>query len=187
MSTKPLEAAIKSTREVLVGTRSDDLGHDTPCASWKVSDLINHIVGGQFFFAAAMNGDAPSGDESPDFSAGDFVATFDQAAAASLTAFGAEGAMDRMVELPFGTMPGSAFAGIAAVDTFTHGWDLAKATDQSTDLDPELATGLLAASRMSISDSFRGPDPSAPFGPATEVPDGASAADELAAFLGRTV
>ena len=30
------------------------------------------------------------------------------------------------------------------MDTFQHGWDLAKATGQDTDLDPELAAGLLA-------------------------------------------
>jgi hypothetical protein len=34
-------------------------------------------------------------------------------------------------------------------------------------------------------DSFRGPDPTSPFGLAVEVSESAPAADQLAAFLGR--
>jgi uncharacterized protein (TIGR03086 family) len=80
----------------------------------------------------------------------------------------------------------AAFMGLVVNDTFTHGWDLAKATGQSTDLNPELAVGILAQAKMSIPDTFRGPE-GAPFGVAADCPDGACAADQLAAFLGRTV
>ena len=187
MSTAPLEQAIAATRSVLTGVRPDQLAAGTPCQSWKVSDLINHIVGGQHFFAAAANGEPPAGGDAPDFSAGDYLAAFDQGTAASLAAFSADGAMERIMHLPFGDMPGSAFVGIAATDTFTHGWDLATATGQSTDLAPDLAAGLLVGARAAISDSFRGPDGKAPFGALQEAPAGSSNADQLAAFLGRTV
>ena len=73
---------------------------------------------------------------------------------------------------------------LATTDTFAHGWDLAKATGQSTDLDPELAEGLLA--NAPIPDTFRGDEPM-PFGPQQEAPPGATAADRLAAYLGRKV
>ncbi len=142
MSTKPLELAIASTRGVLTGVSADQLDAPTPCAAWKVSELINHIVGGQAFFANGARGQAPSGED-VDYSSGDFVATFDQAAADCLAAFAADGVMEQMLELPFGQMPGSTFAGLAATDTFTHGWDLAKATGQNTDLAPDLAAQLL--------------------------------------------
>ncbi len=91
-----------------------------------------------------------------------------------------------MYTLPFGTMPGSAFMGLATTDTFVHAWDLAKSTGQSTDLDPTMAAALLAQSKAAIQDSFRGPE-GAPFGPEAEAPADASDADRLAAFLGRTV
>jgi uncharacterized protein (TIGR03086 family) len=74
---------------------------------------------------------------------------------------------------------------IAASDAFTHGWDLARALGQSTDLDPELAAQLLGASM--IPDEFRGPDGQAPFGPKVDVPESAPAADRLAGVLGRQV
>ena len=89
------------------------------------------------------------------------------------------------MKLPFADLPGAVFVNIACIDTFTHGWDLAKATGQSTDLDPELASQLLAIAQAFLSDALRGPDGSAPFGTRLEAPAGATAADELAAFLGR--
>jgi uncharacterized protein (TIGR03086 family) len=186
MSTEPLEAAIASTRAVLAAVKPNQLGDATPCASWTVSALINHIVGGQFWFAANVNGDAPSG-EAPDFAAGDFLAAFDQGSAASVAAFKADGALGRMLKLPFGDMPGAAFLGLATTDTFTHGWDLAKATGQSTDLAPQLAARLLEGARGMIQPAFRGPEGAAPFGPEQEADEGASNADKLAAFLGRSV
>ena len=86
MSTAPLEQAIASTKAVLAGVTADQLGASTPCASWKVSDLVNHIVGGQFWFASVAKGESASEDAPPDFSAGDFNSAFDQGAAASVAA-----------------------------------------------------------------------------------------------------
>jgi uncharacterized protein (TIGR03086 family) len=185
VATEPLEQAIAATRQVLSGVSKDQLGDVTPCAAWKVSDLINHIVGGQYFFEACVKGDAPASG-STDFSATDFVSAFEEGARRNLAAFGADGVMDKVLTLPFGQMPGSAFVGLAATDTFTHGWDLAKATGQGTDLAPELAAQLLTGAKQAISPAFRSPD-GAVFGPEQSAPAGASNADQLAAFLGRTV
>ena len=79
MSTEPLQQAIATTRAVLAEVGPDQLHGPTPCASWDVAALVNHIVGGQYFFAAALKGEMPEG-EPPDFSAGDFVAAFDDRA-----------------------------------------------------------------------------------------------------------
>jgi uncharacterized protein (TIGR03086 family) len=184
MSTQPLEQAIASTRTVLAGVQKEQLGGETPCASWKVSQLIDHVVGAQFFFTAALSGD-PLDGEPREFAGGDFVGDFAQASEACIAAFGADGAMDRIVHLPFGDMPGSAFVGLAATDTFVHGWDLARATGQPTDLDSELAARLLEGSRLFIRPEFRGEDGTRPFGAEQPAPPNATNADALAAFLGR--
>ena len=185
MSTEMLEQAIATTRGVLTGVSKEQLGDDTPCAQWKVSDLINHIVGGQYFFASGAKGEPPAGGET-DFSAGDFVAAFDEGAKVCVAAFSADGVMEKMLTLPFGQMPGSAFVGLAATDTFAHGWDLAKATGQTTDLTPELAAQLLVGAQHAISPAFRSEEGTV-FGPEQPAPAGACNADKLAAFLGRKV
>ena len=186
MSAEVLQQAFASTAGVLANTKDGQLDGPTPCASWRVRDLVNHIVGGTTYFAVtAETGEAPEvGGE--DHTAGDFKAEFDAGAKRAVAAFAADGVMEKALKLPFGELPGSIFVYIAATDTFTHGWDLAKATGQSTDLDPALAKQLLDAVSSFLPDAMRGPDGQAPFGPKVDVASSASAADRLAGFMGRT-
>ena len=186
-ATAGLERAIGVTKGVLAGVHADQLDDPTPCKSWKVRDLIDHIVGAHYFFAGHMNG-APPDDtgEAPDFAGGDYRGTFDAASKETVAAFNAPGAMEKTVNLPFGQFDGATFIGLATTDTFTHAWDLAKATGQPTDLDPELAAQVLENVGAGIGPGFRGEEP-LPFGPEQQAPAGSSTADQLAAFLGRTV
>jgi uncharacterized protein (TIGR03086 family) len=188
MATETLDRAFASTRTILANVKSDQMDDPTPCASWKVRDLVNHIVGGSVWFGQSMDAGESSDDGSnlPDFAAGDYLATFDEGAAGSLAAFGRSGALEKMVKLPFGEFPGGAFLGLATTDSFVHGWDLAKATGQSTGLDADLAAQLLEGAKATIPDQFRGADGVAPFGPIVDVAATAPAADRLAGFLGRT-
>lgn len=189
MSTETLERAFASTRNVLSNVKADQLDEATPCASWDVRQLINHIVAGSHWFAISTNaGASPDEDdtEATDYAGGDFVAAFDEGSQAALAAFGAPGAQEKMIKLPFGEFPGAGFMALATTDTFQHGWDLARATGQDANLDPELAAQLLTGARATIPDQFRGPDGAAPFGPVVESDDAAPAASQLAAFLGRT-
>jgi uncharacterized protein (TIGR03086 family) len=122
-----------------------------------------------------------------DYATGDFVAAYEESIRIAVTAFGAGGALDRTVRLPFGEFPGTVLRDLAAIEQFTHGWDLARATGQPADLDPVLAAGLLGLARLAVPGVSRGPDGHALFGPAREVPAGAGPASRLAAFLGRVV
>ena len=192
MGTEQLERAFGVTRGLLANVKPDQYDDPTPCASWDVRRLISHIVGGSHWFAASVNaGASPENDtsEDTDYTQGDLMASYDEGIKASLDAFGADGAAEKIVKLPFGEFPGGIFQLIATNDVFTHGWDLARATGQSTDLDPELAGELLASAKMMLSsDDFRGPDGSGlPFGPIVDVPEDAPVADQLAGFLGRAV
>jgi uncharacterized protein (TIGR03086 family) len=185
MATEALEQAIAATRSVLTGVQKTQLDDATPCAAWNVSGLINHIVGGQHFFTAMVHGEAPAGGDT-DFAATVFVSAFDAASKECIAAFNEPGVMEKTLTLPFGQMPGAAFVGIAATDTFTHGWDLARATGQPTDLAPDLAGQLLAGAKMFISPEIRSPEGN-PFALEQPAPAGAGKADQLAAFLGRAV
>ncbi len=156
MGAELLSQGFASTGRVLAGVSPEQLDTPTPCASWSVRDLVNHVVGATTYFAVtAETGTAPVGDTS-DFTTGDYVSRFKEGAARAVQAFEAEGAMEKMLKLPFAELPGSAFVNIATVDTFTHGWDLARATGQPSDLNPELAAQLLAFAQGFLPDSLRG-------------------------------
>lgn len=185
--TELLEKAFATTRAVLSNVTPDQFEGATPCASWTVRDVVNHIVEGANWFALCVNaGAAPDPDPTHgvDYAAGDFVGAYDEGVAASLAAFGAPGAQERSIKLPFGELPGAVFMGIATNDVVTHGWDLAQGTGQSYDIDPDVPTQLLA--HMSgFADPLRGPDGDGAFGPAVDVADDAPPMDRLAAYLGR--
>jgi len=135
-----LQRACDSTLSVLSAIRSTDLDRPTPCASWTVRDVVIHILGSAAFFAElAEAGLAADHGEDPDLTAGDFSRTFSQEAGRLVAAFSAPGAMDKIMKMSIGELPGSVCAWIAASDVFTHGWDLARATGQPADLEPELA------------------------------------------------
>ena len=180
-----LDRACQSNLGVLEMVRPQDLGAPTPCASWDVRALVNHFIGTARWWAAMMTGGAEPAAE--DFAAGDLVAAYKESIGVAAAAFEADGAMDKTVPLPFGQFPGTVVLGMAALDQFAHGWDLARALGLPTGLDPALAGELLSQARQTIPDAFRGPDGVAPFGPAVQAPAGAGPADQLAAFLGRRV
>ena len=186
MSTQPLQACQAIQRNILEQVQADQMSNPTPCASWDVAGLINHVVGAQHFFAAGALGQPPAGGDQ-DFAAGDYLAAYDEGVQKCADAFGTEGVLEAELTLPFGNMSGQAFMGMAMTDTFQHAWDLAKATGQSTDLDAGMATQLHGAMQNMIQPGFRGEDGAAPFGAEQECADGSCAADQLAAFLGREV
>jgi uncharacterized protein (TIGR03086 family) len=183
MQVTDLNRALQSTLAILAKVEPDQLDAPTPCASWDVRALINHFVGTARWWAGTVTG---AGDVAEaDYAAGDFVAAYQESIELVIAAFEADGVLGRTVRLPFGEFPGAVVVGMAALDQFVHGWDLARAIGQHTDLDPALAAELLSQARLTITDALRGPDGQAPFGPARDAPAGASQADQLAAFLGR--
>jgi uncharacterized protein (TIGR03086 family) len=152
-----------------------------------VRDICNHLVGNTFYFVACLEKGGFVPPSAEDFTAGDMVATFDDGIAEALAAFGAPGALDQSLEMHFGTIPAAVFIEIATTDALLHAWDLARATGQPDDLDPELASRQLEIARKIIFEGARGDDTQAPFGPEQPAPPDATPIEALAAFLGRRV
>ncbi len=171
--------------DLMADLTAEQLESSTPCAKWNVGELIEHMIGAQYWALGAVTGSEPEGT-GEGAAAGDYSASFAEAAAAATAAFREEGALERTVNPGFGDMAATALLGLAITDTFTHAWDLATATGQDTNLDPQMANALLGASRQSIQPAFRS-EAGDIFGLEQEAPGGSNAATQLAAFLGRLV
>lgn len=165
---------------VLANVGVDQLDAGTPCSEWTVNDLIEHVIGGN----EQVGRWAANPVEPPDRPEGVGAAHRTAAAAAQAVFAGPDG-LTTTFNLPFGELPGQFFIGIRTTDVLTHAWDLAAATGQSTDIDPELAAEQLAAARNFVGPQFRGPGK--PFHDEQPCSSGHTAADQLAAFLGRKV
>jgi uncharacterized protein (TIGR03086 family) len=165
---------------VLANVSPADLDAPSPCAEWTVADLIEHVLGGNERVGRWAGDDA----QPPARPAGLIEAHLAGASAAQQV-FARPGAMTAVFTLPFGPVPGGVLIGMRSTDVLTHAWDLAAATGQSTDLDPELATYLLGAVRDRVGPDARGPGKF--FGDEQPCPADRPPADRLAAFLGRNV
>jgi uncharacterized protein (TIGR03086 family) len=176
-----LDAAIAAVERIVARIRADQWELPTPCDGVDVRALVNHLVTGNLAFVTLVTGTEPPvldadhlGDD-PFFA---FRASADRLAAALRT----PGVAGRSYELPFGSVPGSALAGIRITEFLGHGWDLARATGQPPVFPDNVVAHGLAEARNQLSTRSPGP-----FAPEQPVPDDAPAIDRLAAFLGRTV
>jgi uncharacterized protein (TIGR03086 family) len=184
MAETSLERAWRSSRAIVANVKPEQFADPTPCQSWDVQNLLNHMIGVAYFYVSgATTGKAELSDRN--YAEGDFLATYDEGIRQAVAVI--PQCMEREVTLPFGTIPGAMWTGIVTTDAFIHGWDLARATGQPTDLDPELAAELLEGARLFLQPAFRGADTVAPFGAEQDAPPGATNAAQLAAFLGRRV
>jgi len=173
--------------ERLSQIRPDQWGAPTPCAEWDVRSLLNHVIGTLWLAEALFTGQAPRYPMAPgglpaaDVGGDDPVAAYAEASAAALAAAGAGDALTRVHATPLGDMPGPVLAGFTTLDMAVHGWDLARATGQPTDLDGRLAAHVLGFAEQALTPDTRAPG----IGPALPVPADAPVTQRLAAFLGR--
>ncbi|WP_436845466.1 TIGR03086 family metal-binding protein [Streptomyces sioyaensis] len=171
------------TRDVLAlvgAVRPEDLALPTPCAGWTVRQLLDHMVW-ENLMATSIAEDAPRTDHTADHLGDDHLAAFADSARAALAAFTGSGMLHRTYG-PY-EAPGAMIVQQVVVELLAHGWDLARATGAPTVLAPEVAEETLAAARRIYGAAPRTAGSS--FAPERPAPAGASAADRLAAFLGR--
>ena len=138
--------ALASAEASVAGVGDDQWGLDTPCEGWALREVVNHVVGGNYWAAELATGktieevgDRLDGDVLGD----DPLAAYKESAAAADQAFKAPGAMEAPCAVSYGPVPGEIYAGHRFIDVLVHGWDVAKATGQDTALDPELTEACL--------------------------------------------
>lgn len=159
------------------------LGDPTPCSEFDVKSLLNHVIAGNRRFTAIAEGaPATSVPAMGDFFTDDAVAPYRESAAALSAAWADPAALERTAQLPFGDFPGEFALGIHVVEAVVHTWDLAKATGQPTDIDPELCDAAWQRTK-DLDETFRGPG--RPFGPPVAPPPDATPTERLVAWLGR--
>jgi uncharacterized protein (TIGR03086 family) len=176
---------VDTLRSLIAGVRPDQMSAPTPCANWNVRQLINHFVTGAPMFAAAFRGedvqidpDAPA----PDMVGDDPLASFDASIADFRDAVDAPGAMEKVVNLPFGAIPAPFVLELLKFDLLVHCWDLSQATGQPFDPPADLANHGLEVAKQMIAAENRNGDTFA-----DEVTVGANATpiEKLVAYTGR--
>jgi uncharacterized protein (TIGR03086 family) len=106
-----------------------------------VRALVNHLVTGHYWAAELSRGKtiADVGDAlDGDVLGADPLVAYDAALAQAQAGFSRPGALEATCELSYGDVQVAVYCSHRILDTFIHGWDLARATRQDDTLDPEL-------------------------------------------------
>jgi uncharacterized protein (TIGR03086 family) len=144
-----------------------------------VRTLINHTVYDLGLFRTMLSGGerpAPGAELIGD----DWPHAYRSAAGSLLDAWRERGT-DGTLKLPFGEVPITWMIGQHMSDIAVHGWDIARATGQPTNLDPEVGQAALNWARENLKPQLRGEA----FAPEVPVPPDAPLYDRLAGFFGR--
>ncbi len=184
-----LTPAAQRLADLVAGVRDDLLDAPTPCPAYTVGDLVDHVGGAAIAFTGAavkdtgdVTAQGPSGDASrltDDWRTrirrdlnGLAEAWRDPVAWTGMTRAGG-------IELP------GEVAGLVALDELVvHGWDVARATGQAYECDPqslEAVQGFVAQ----FSEPGLEAERAGLFGPVVDVPDDAPLLDRVIGLTGR--
>jgi uncharacterized protein (TIGR03086 family) len=156
----------------------------TPCRDWNVRQLVNHMVHElqwvpELFLGRTIEevGDRFDGD----LLGPDPKATCRSSVSNAIQVVEQPGAMDRIVHLSYGDVPGRHYAFEMSNDLWIHGWDLARAIGADERIDAD-AVEVLYRFYEPLEDGLKA---SGLFGPKVEPPAAADPQAKLLAVMGR--
>jgi uncharacterized protein (TIGR03086 family) len=170
------EATLGVLQQVLHTIAGDDMSKQTPCSEYDVTQLTAHLLNSIM---------AIGGMVGADFSMREETSSVERqvvgAARPTLDAWHRHG-LEGTVALGPSEMPAKVAAGVLSVEFLVHAWDYAAAVGRDVKAPDSLAEYVLAIAQKLIKPEERG---HAGFDDPVEVPEGASALDQLVAFTGR--
>ena len=184
-----LMPAAQRMADLVLGVPDELLGEPTPCAEYRLGDLLDHVGGFALAFTAAAKKDTAMLSEPPrPGDASQLEEGWRTRIARDLRGMGEAWsdpqAWSGMTQVGGVELPGE-ICGIVALDELViHGWDVARASRQPFDCDGASLEALM---------SFVGPDTemgqmarsNGIFGPIVEVPAGSSQLDRVIGLTGR--
>lgn len=176
-------SACRRTAAVVEAVPDEQLDAPTPCADMRLRDLVAHVGMLATAFTAAARKDLGEHTDSPPEPRpldADWRSAYPPRLAELADAWRDADAWTGMTRAGGIDMPGEVTGGVALTEVVIHGWDVAVASGQSYDVEPDIAQACL--------EHLAQFDPSGTeglFGPAVPVPEDAPAIDRIVARSGR--
>lgn len=179
-----LTAAADEAARIVAGTTPAQFAQSTPCPSWDVRGLINHLVLWTSYSFELRAHSAKVGEElterdfagEPDYAAA-YRAQLDRA----LEAWRPARVWESEIDTGSATMPAREVAEMILMELVLHGWDLASATGQEFTV-PEEVAETVGAAVAGVAEMYRQYDG---FADEVAVADGAGALERALAKSGR--
>ena len=176
-----LQRSIDQLGATIARVRPEQATRPTPCAAFDVRALVNHVLYDLRQFERMLTGADPGPPDADLLGSQDWSAAYRADADRFLATWRERGA-DGTITTRLGEFPATWAVGQHMTNLTVHAWDLARATGQSTELDPQVGEESLAWGRANLKPEFRRPGT---FGPEVAVPESAPVYDRLAGWFGR--
>jgi uncharacterized protein (TIGR03086 family) len=180
-----LTPACERTADVLANVADEQLTEPTPCEKLRLRDLVAHVGGLALAFTAAARKefgvltDTPPVDGVP--LDDDWRSSYPARLAELAKAWRQPDAWQGMTRAGGVDFPGEVAGVVTLTEVVIHGWDVARATGQPYDCDPDTLQAVLAhVTQIAAEGPVEGL-----FGPAVPIPDDAPALDRAVALTGR--
>lgn len=177
-----LARALRQTAGLIDDVEPAQASLPTPCRSWDVAALLDHVLADLPAFIEAARGNRPDFSAKPLSVAPNWASEFGTRSDTLLRAW-------RDARDPAKLAPGQEprrFQDMQVAELTVHAWDLASALDRSDDLDPELAEFSAGWMAGALRAEYRGSEEDGKsFGFLVPVPADASAYQRLAGIAGR--
>ncbi|GAA1938388.1 TIGR03086 family metal-binding protein [Amycolatopsis minnesotensis] len=134
-------AASTGFDRLLAAVRPAQWDAPTPCAEWKVRDLVNHMTSGNRNYVSLVDGGTAAGylaGRDADALGADPIGAFRGSVRDCADAFARPGALARVLDYPLGRVVGSQALAVRTADSIVHTWDLARAIGVDDTLDAGL-------------------------------------------------
>lgn len=176
---RPLHrVAVMNSLSLVESVRATDLDAPSPCAGWRLGDLLAHMTVQHRGFAAAARGfgDQPDvwrADTVVDAITADPGGTYADAVSDVMTAFADDAVLEASFALPeFGpkaVFPGAMAIGFHFIDYVVHGWDVAESLGVPFVLPDDVVDAALPLALL-VPDGQDREAPDAPFAHAVDAP-----------------
>jgi uncharacterized protein (TIGR03086 family) len=183
-----LDPAAHEVCRLLDGVTQEHLAAPTPCAGTPVAGLLDHLMGLAEAFTWAAEKIGPPGGGQPRASAEAldpyWRMVLPRRLAALAEAWRAPSAWEGMADAGGVTMPAEVMGVVALDELVLHGWDLARATGQSFQVDPASAQAVLEFAAETARPE-QAHEREGLFGPVVAVPADAPLFDRALGLAGR--
>ncbi|GAA2995599.1 TIGR03086 family metal-binding protein [Actinokineospora diospyrosa] len=185
MSESLMARATASVVAVAETVTPEQFDRPTPCPEWTVRDLVNHLTLWSGIVAERVARRLPAPDDGSEDQGADradqWPGRFVDGAKRAALAWDQPGALEGETSMLGGPQPAKYFHDMLLGELVLHGWDLAAATGQPFDVDPELA----AYARDGAAGIAEQAREYQVFGPEVAVPADAPLLDQALAVSGR--
>jgi uncharacterized protein (TIGR03086 family) len=178
-----LAGAMTSAAEVIGSVTQDQLDLPTPCSDFDVRSLANHLLSAPPTVASLGRGDEYGAVAEVDVPFDQWREHWAKSAAEARAAWSDDALLEKVIALPWAQIPGGAVLAQFTGEIVVHTWDLATATGQWGEWQPEVLD--LAFESYKVGLPAEGREQFPVFKEIVPVPDDAPLIDQIVAYTGR--